>query len=115
LRHPVAGIGAPAASATIAKVGRPIFFIKVRVQNVELGLAGVVLTDPEVSVGFDIKEEFPGQTSPVVNFALVVVLAALRVDAGIEQRWRLYAPKELRINLLLRGNTKLALTDNDGI
>ena len=81
LRHPIAGVGAAAALAAVAEVCVPIFLVEVRIENIERGLAGMILANPEIAVRLDIEEELAGQTSPVVDLALVVVLAAFRINA----------------------------------
>jgi len=115
LRHPVARIGAAAALAAVAEVRIPIFLVEVRIENIERGLAGVVLANPKIPVRLDIEEELAGQTPPVVDFALVVVLAAFRINAWVDQRRRFHASKEFRIHFLLRRDTKFPFADDNGV
>ena len=66
-------------------------------------------------VRLDIEEELAGQTPPVVGLALVVVLAAFRIHAWVDQRWRFHASKEFRIYFLLRRDTKFPFADDNGV
>ena len=115
LRHPIARVGAAAALAAVTEVRIPIFLVEVRIENIELDVAGMVLANPEIPVRLDIEEELAGQTPPVVGLAFVVVLAAFRINAWVDQRRRFHASKEFRIYFLLRRDTKFPFADDNGV
>ena len=47
-RHPIARVGAATALAAVAEVRVPVFLVEVRIENIEGGLAGMVLANPEM-------------------------------------------------------------------
>src|SRR5262245_29662483 len=63
LNHPVAGVGAATALPAMAEVGLLVFNQEVVIEDVERRLGGMVLADPEIPVGLDVKIHFSSQAS----------------------------------------------------
>src|SRR5712692_2977444 len=60
LGDPVAGIGTAAASSSVAEIGLAVFLLEVIVENVERRLRRVILANPEIAIGLDVKEKLAG-------------------------------------------------------
>src|SRR5215831_16983988 len=57
LAHPVTGIGATAAVASMAEIRLPVLPVEVNVHDVQRRLCRVILADPEVPIRLDVEEK----------------------------------------------------------
>jgi hypothetical protein len=85
LSQVVTRVCASAAVAAVCEIRGSVFLFKIILENVERGLAWVVLADPEISIRLDVKEKLARAASPVENLRTVVLLAGPAIELRSEE------------------------------
>lgn len=115
LSYEVAGIRASAALSAIAEICLAVFFNKIGIKNVEQRAGWLVLANPEIAVGFDIKGEGACKAAPIEHLVPKLLFSSSNKEICFYEGRRTDATQIIRVDLICMVRSQFTFADNDGV